>query len=99
MARVHNIIPQTRVVSSTALDLTDWTFTQAQIDGADCIILTTDEPIRYLSTGTPTATFGHIVGANETVMFRGAGLGTLQFVKEGATDANVTIELDTFVTV
>lgn len=95
MSLVHNNIPATLLVADTAVGLSSWGFTAAQIAGAVSLTITTDEPVRYLTTGTPTATYGHILQANTTSELQD-DVASIQFIRESATSANITLELDTF---
>jgi len=95
MAKTHNNIPATLLVADTAVGLSSWGYTAAQIAGAQSLVITADEPIRYLTSGTPTATYGHIIQANETSILKD-DVAAVQIIRESASSANVTLELDTF---
>ena len=95
MPKTHNNIPATLLVADTAVGLSSWGFTAAQIAGAQSLVITADQPIRYLTSGTPTTTFGHIIPADESFELKG-DIASVLIIRETATSANVTLELDTF---
>lgn len=98
MAVVHNYIPATLLVADSAVGLSSWGYTSAQIAGAQSLTIVADQPVRYLTTGTPTATYGLILPADQVVELKD-DISSLQFIRETGTSANVTLELDTFIEV
>lgn len=99
MAKSHQNITQAYTVSTTAVDLSTIGYTAAQLAGAVRLVVTSDQLMRYLGNGTtPTSTLGHLIPANETVVFDGdeSALSDLQFIRDGASDCVCTFELETF---
>lgn len=87
---------QHATVSGTALELTDFGFTAAQISAARyAMISPIGGGVNYLYTGdTPTATFGHPIVEKGTVTVRGqTNVANLQIIRNGASDVEVTITL------
>lgn len=87
------------VVSTTALSLSDAGYSAADIAAAFRLEISTDQPCRYSFSGTPTATFGDIIEADQepVVLDRGEGasFGDFLIIREGGVDANVTYKLFT----
>lgn len=86
-------------ISTAAKAIThgDFGFTQANLDNAHRARISCDaEQIRYTYDGTtPTATLGHPVKAEETVVVEGNdNINNLQFIRSEAADAEVTVTLE-----
>ena len=93
--RTRNTIDQSVSISATAVSLEDLGFTASQVRGSRGLAVTVDNPVRYLTAGTPTASFGHYIPANETTHFTGGSAGDLRFIAVSSAGAGV-ITLDTF---
>jgi len=99
MAKVHNTVSQAYTVSSTAVSLQTIGFSAAQVAGGLSLVVSGDTVIRYLSDQTPTATFGHIVPAGETVEFIRGDFADMEFIRGSGTDSVATFTLETRVNV
>jgi hypothetical protein len=99
MAKTHNVVSQAYTVSLTAVSLQTIGFSAAQVAGAQSLAVTGDTVIRYLGDQTPTATFGHIIAAGETVEFIGGDFADMEFIRGSGTDSVATFTLETRVDV
>lgn len=100
MAFTSQNVPVAETVSTTALSLSDAGYSAAQIAGAYSLRVSASQPCRYLFGGTPTATFGEIIEANqEPVVFDNEDFDSFRIIRQGGTDADVTYVLSTFVEV
>lgn len=92
--------PVADTVSTTALSLSDAGYSAAQIAGAYRLEVSASQPCRYLFGATPTATYGHIIEADqEPVVFDNEDFDSFSIIREGGSDAQVTYVLSTFVEV
>ena len=99
MAYTHNVVTQAYTVSSTAVSLQTIGFSAAQVAGAESLTVSGDTVIRYLTDQTPTATFGHIIPAGETVEFVGGDFADVEFIRGSGVDSVATFTLQTRVEV
>lgn len=96
MSKTRNTIDQAASVDNTTAEgLTDFGFTAAQAQNARMLVITSDQPIRYLTSGTPTSSFGHYIAANETIEFRGPLSEDFKFIAVSTT-ANLTVTIETY---
>lgn len=88
---------QTLDYSDTATGLTGLGFTATHVKNARSLTITSDTAIRYLTAGTPTASYGHYIAANETTTFDGGGsfFEDVTFISTSGT-ANLTLTLETY---
>jgi len=95
--RIRQTLDYTDTVAATAKSLTDLGYTATNVKNARSLTVTSDVAVRYLTAGTPTASYGHIVPADETVTFSGGGtfFDSVQFVSTTGT-ATLTLTLGTF---
>ena len=85
-------------VSNTALGISSWSFSAADLAAATRALITARTAgVMYSYDGTtPTATLGHHIAANATVEVIGnAAINALKMIRDDATDAAVTITLET----
>lgn len=83
-------------VSTTAKALADFGFSAANMAAAEfAAISPISDGVNYLHSGdTPTPTFGHPIVEDGTVTIRGnSNITALQFIRNGSSDAEVTITL------
>lgn len=93
MAQFFKVV-LTPTIGATPLTLQGMGATAEQAAGANEIVVTFDNPVRYLSTGdAPTTSMGHYIPANETQAGEGVEVRDLQFVRDGSTSANGTVEI------
>lgn len=96
MAKTRNTIDQSASVDNTTAEgLTDFGFTAAQAQNTRLLIITSDQPIRYLTSSTPTSSLGHYIAANDTVEFRGPLSEDFKFIAVSTT-ANLVVTIETF---
>lgn len=95
--RTRQTLDYSDAVSSTAKSLTDLGYTATNVKNARSLTVTSDVAVRYLTAGTPTASFGHLVPANETIIFSGGEMlfDDVQFISTTGT-ATLTMTLETF---
>jgi hypothetical protein len=86
-------------ISTTAQDVSDVGFTDAQIDRADVAYITVDtQAVRFRYDGSaPTAAEGHQLDAGDKWLLVGnQNIRNLQFIRAGASDGFVAITLESF---
>jgi hypothetical protein len=86
-------------ISSTAQDMSDVGFTDAEIERADVAYVTVDtQALRYrYDGGVPTAADGHQLDAGDKWLLVGnQNIRNLQFIRAGASDGFVAITLESF---
>lgn len=89
-------VAQHATVSGTALELSDFGFTAAQIASAKfAMVSPIGGGVNYLCTGDdPTPAFGHPIVEKGSVSIRGQeNLDDFKIVRNGAVDVEVTITL------
>lgn len=86
-------------VSSTALTLVTFGFTEAQVNEADRVRLTcATNGVRYrYDGGVPTASAGHLLpAAGEVIISGNTNISRLRLIRATGTDAAVSITLEKF---
>lgn len=77
----------------TAESLADMGATASQIANADLLTITADAATSYLVGSTPTATWGHVLKADETTEFATGDFASMNFISQSGT-ANLTVTIE-----
>jgi hypothetical protein len=81
-------------ITATQKLLTDLTFTQAQVDQADILMITCGADVYYTLNGDVPAAPGHILKANTTEQILGnENIKAIKLIRAGAADVSARITL------